>query len=100
MSNTLDPDQDRYFVSPGLGANCLQRLAADDKMSIHHMFCWKLSFTSQSTIFQPCRDVSWVEPVLGSLLKDTTQCATGEAQTSDPSIIRCIINAYLAIIYS
>ena len=27
----LDPDQDRQNVSPDLGQNCLQRLAADDK---------------------------------------------------------------------
>ena len=27
-SNSLDPDQDRYFVCPDLGPNCLQRLSA------------------------------------------------------------------------
>ena len=31
VSNGLDPDQDRHFVGPGLGPNCLQRLAADDR---------------------------------------------------------------------
>ena len=31
MSNSLDPDQDRQFVSPDLGPNCLQRLSADNK---------------------------------------------------------------------
>ena len=31
VSNSLDPDQDRYFVGPDLGPNCLQMLAADDK---------------------------------------------------------------------
>ena len=31
VSNSLIPDQDRYFVSPDLGPNCLQRLSADDK---------------------------------------------------------------------
>ena len=46
MSKSLDPDQDRHFVgpdlgpnclkrlhsvSPDLGPNCLQRLSADDK---------------------------------------------------------------------
>ena len=31
MSNCLDPDQDRHFVGPDLGPNCLQRLSADDK---------------------------------------------------------------------
>ena len=30
-SNDLDPDQDRHFVGPGLGSDCLQRLSADDK---------------------------------------------------------------------
>ena len=29
MSNSLDPDQDRYSVCPDLGPNCLQRLSAD-----------------------------------------------------------------------
>ena len=28
MSNSLDPDQDRRFVGPDLGINCLQRLSA------------------------------------------------------------------------
>ena len=31
MSNCLDPDQDRHFVGPDLGPNCLQRLSADHK---------------------------------------------------------------------
>ena len=30
VSNSLDPDQDRHYVSPDLGPNCLQRLSADD----------------------------------------------------------------------
>ena len=30
MSNSLDPDQARNFVGPGLGPNCLQSLSADD----------------------------------------------------------------------
>ena len=30
MSNSLDPDQDRQYVGPDLGPNCLQRLSADD----------------------------------------------------------------------
>ena len=29
VSNSLDPDQARHFVGPGLGQNCLQRLSAD-----------------------------------------------------------------------
>ena len=31
VSNGLDTDQDRRFVGPDLGPNCLQRLSADDK---------------------------------------------------------------------
>ena len=31
VSNSLDPDQDRHFVGPDLGSNCLQRLSADYK---------------------------------------------------------------------
>ena len=30
LSNSLDSDQARHFVGPGLGPNCLQRLSADD----------------------------------------------------------------------
>ena len=30
VSNSLDTDQDRHFVSPDLGSSCLQRLSADD----------------------------------------------------------------------
>ena len=30
--NGLDPDQDRHFVGPDLGPNCLERLSADDKI--------------------------------------------------------------------
>ena len=30
MSNSLDPDQARRNVGPGLGPDCLQRLPADD----------------------------------------------------------------------
>ena len=31
VSNKLDPDQGQQDVSTNLGANCLQRLSADDK---------------------------------------------------------------------
>ena len=31
VSNSLDLDQDRHFVGPDLGPNCLQKLSADDK---------------------------------------------------------------------
>ena len=30
VSNSLDPDQARYFVGPDLGPKCLQKLSADD----------------------------------------------------------------------
>ena len=30
MSSSLDPDNDRYYVSPDLGPNYLQKLSADD----------------------------------------------------------------------
>ena len=33
VSNSLDPDQDRHSVGPGLGPNCLERFVADDKNS-------------------------------------------------------------------
>ena len=35
VANSLDPDQDRHFVGPDLGPNCLQRLSADDNS--HHL---------------------------------------------------------------
>ena len=34
MSNGLDPDQDRHFVGPDLGPNCLLWLSADNKSDI------------------------------------------------------------------
>ena len=30
VSNSLDSDQDRHFVGPDLGPNCLQKSSADD----------------------------------------------------------------------
>ena len=30
VSNSLDPDQDRHFVGPDMGPNCLQRVLAKD----------------------------------------------------------------------
>ena len=33
MPNSLDPDQDRHFVGPDLGPNCLQSLSADIKVA-------------------------------------------------------------------
>ena len=33
QSDHLDPDQDRHFVGPDLGPNCLHRLSADDNSS-------------------------------------------------------------------
>ena len=32
MSNSLDPDQDRYSVGPDLDPNSLQRISADEKI--------------------------------------------------------------------
>ena len=34
VSNSLDPDQARHFVGPGLGSICLQKLSAEGT-SIH-----------------------------------------------------------------
>ena len=34
VSNNIDPDQDRHYVGPDLGPNCLHRLPADDKSSL------------------------------------------------------------------
>ena len=31
VSNGLDPDQDRHFVTPDLGSNCLQRLLENNQ---------------------------------------------------------------------
>ena len=33
VSNSLYPDQDRHFVGPDFGSNCLQKLSEDDKSS-------------------------------------------------------------------
>ena len=41
----LDPDQDRSFVGPDLGPNCLQRLSEDDSL-------FDLILYLPSTIFQ------------------------------------------------
>ena len=30
MSNSLDPDQARHFVGPGVDPNCLQKSSLDD----------------------------------------------------------------------
>ena len=43
VSNSLDPEQARHFVGPGLGPNCLQMLSADNTSrqrvnSIKHAF--------------------------------------------------------------
>ena len=67
-------------------------------------------FTSQSTIFQLCRDgSSWVEPVLSQdkcvLLKDTTQwrqwgntVAPGEARTHGPSALSQALNHWATVL--
>ena len=33
MPYGLDPDQDRHFVGPDLGPNCLHRLFTDEKVA-------------------------------------------------------------------
>ena len=35
VSNSLDPDQDQHIVGPDLDPNCLLRLSADNKRSLH-----------------------------------------------------------------
>ena len=40
MPNSLEPDQDRRFVGPDLGPNCLQRLSADDKSPLAWKDCY------------------------------------------------------------
>ena len=49
VSNSLDPDQDRHFVGPDLGPNCLQRLSAYNKS--HHC-CGLFSGVSASNLMQ------------------------------------------------
>ena len=34
MSKGMDPDQNRHFVGPGLGPNCLQRFSTSGKSSL------------------------------------------------------------------
>ena len=41
MSNSLGPDQDRHYVGPDLGPNCLQRLSAPPAM-ISFFLCFML----------------------------------------------------------
>ena len=36
VANSLEPDQDRHYVSPDLGPNCFQMLSADDKSCCEH----------------------------------------------------------------
>ena len=39
VPNSLDPDQDQYYVGPDLGANCLQRLSAEKKVAASFCCC-------------------------------------------------------------
>ena len=50
MSNGLDPDQAQCSVRPDLGPNCLQRLAAEDKICLWQAKSTKI-FTAQARIF-------------------------------------------------
>ena len=45
VSNGLDPDQDRHYVGPDLGPNCLHRLSADDKSCKNLTWTYVLSHT-------------------------------------------------------
>ena len=53
--NRLDPDQDRHFVSPDMGPNCLQRSSADytSRQSCHVVIVVYLLFYifNESAIF-------------------------------------------------
>ena len=46
MSNGLNPDQDRRFVGPDPGPNCLQRLSAAyaSTRKVLRRFLWQISF--------------------------------------------------------
>ena len=51
--NSLDPDQACHLVRPDLGANCLQRLSADDiSTQLKKAFLFDLIIYVPSTIFQ------------------------------------------------
>ena len=47
VSISLDPDQDRHFVGPDLGPNCLQRLSADDFVAHSKKIVKSISVTSR-----------------------------------------------------
>ena len=40
MLNSLNPDQARHIVGPGLGPNCLQNLSVDDKYCHNPVETW------------------------------------------------------------
>ena len=56
VSNGLDPDQDRRYVGPDLGPNCLQRLSADDRTLAKKEFrsyqCQDYKFKGLNAVFK------------------------------------------------
>ena len=67
-----------FYCRNGAKSTAIKRMQTVQGSLLWFLFCLILFLTSQSTIFQLCRDgSSWVEPVLSYdkcvLLKDTTQ---------------------------
>ena len=67
-----------FYCRNGGKSTAIKRMQSVQGSLLWFLFCLILFLTSQSTIFQLCRDgSSWVEPVLSYdkcvLLKDTTQ---------------------------
>ena len=67
MSNSLDPDQARHFVGPGLGPSCLQRLSVEKGYLVNfEVDTWhsllheppKVKSTCYVYIFKPLHDNS------------------------------------------
>ena len=55
VTNSLDPEQDRRFVGPDLGTNCLQRLSADVNASKVGDIFSRYRIHSFHTISRGCR---------------------------------------------
>ena len=67
-----------FYCRNGAKSTAIKRMQTVQGSLLWFLFCLILFLTSQSTIFQLCRDgSSWVEPVLSYdkcvLLKDRTQ---------------------------
>ena len=56
VSNGLDPDQDRRYVSPDLGSNCLQKLSAVNRMlarkELRSYQCQDYKFKGLNAVFK------------------------------------------------